>query len=185
MLKLCVIQCEQCIFGNLANFKIFVEFSLFEITITLCKCFLFIYIYFVYTDVQNAVAMGVTVPEEHITSESFVVQWDRVSNYNGNYVVRWYGEDDSSGMDTVNGLSYNVTGLTALTSYNVTVAVDTCLGAGQFSNIIMTMTNNESPTSPPSPTPIPGNAIICNIIIMNVTNKLPYYAYVCCIIVAT
>ena len=107
--------------------------------------------------------MGVIVPEEHITSESFVVQWDRVSDYNGNYTVRWYGEDGSSGMDTVNGLSYNVTGLTALTSYNVTVAVYTCLGAGQFSDIIMTMTNNESPTSPPSPTPIPGNAIMCNI----------------------
>ena len=113
---------------------------------------------FVYTDVQNAVPMGVTVPEEHITSESFVVQFDRVSNYTGNYTVRWYREDGSSGMDTVNGLSYTVTGLTALTSYNVTVAVYTCLGAGQFSNIIMTMTNNLPPTSPPSPT-TPGNVI--------------------------
>ena len=108
---------------------------------------------FVYTDIQNAVPMGVTVPEEHITSESFVVQWDRVSNYTGNYTVRWYGEDGSSGMDTVNGLSYTVTGLTALTSYNVTVAVYTCLGAGQFSNIIMTITNNLPSTLPPRSTP--------------------------------
>ena len=119
---------------------------------------------FVYTDVQNAVPMGVTVPEEHITSESFIVQWDRVSNYPGNYTVRWYGEDGSSGMDTVNGLSYTVTGLTALTSYNVTVAVYTCLGAGQFSNIIMTMTNNLPPTSPPSPT-TPGNVMIHSVYI--------------------
>ena len=108
---------------------------------------------------QNAVPMGVIVPEEHITSESFVVQWDRVSIYNGNYIVRWYGEDGSSGMDTVNGTSYTVTGLTALTSYSVTVAVYTCLGARQFSNIIMTMTNNLPPTSPPSPT-TPGNVIM-------------------------
>ena len=111
--------------------------------------------FFINTDVQNAVPIDVIVPEEHITSESFVVQWDRVSNYTGNYTVRWYGEDGSSGMDTVNGLSYSVTGLTALTSYNVNVAVYTCLGAGQFSNIIITMTND---LPPPSSTP--GNVTI-------------------------
>ena len=112
------------------------------------------------TDIQKAVLMGVRVivPEEHITSESFVVQWDRVSNfYAGNYTVRWYGEDGSSGMDTVDGTSSTVTGLTANTSYNVTVAVYTCLGAEPVGNN-MTMTNDAPPTSPPSPTP--GNIVI-------------------------
>ena len=131
---------------------------------------------FINTDVQNTVPVGVTVPEEHITSESFVVQWDRVSNYTGNYAVRWYGEDGSSGMDTVNGLSHNVTGLTVLTSYNVTVAVYTCLGAGQFSNIIMTMTNNLPPTSPPRSTP--GNVMIHSVYYLNeCSNKLHFYIY--------
>ena len=128
------------------------------------------------TDIQNAVPMGLTVLEEHITSESFVVQWDRVSNYTGNYTVRWYEEVGSSGMDTVNGLSYTVTGLTALTSYNITVAVDTCLGAGQFSDIVMTVTNNLSPLI----TPIPGNATMrIIVIIINVISYhiLCLYAY--------
>ena len=115
--------------------------------------------------------MGVTVPEEHVTSESFVVQWDRVSYYTGNYTVRWYGEDGSSGMDTVNGLSYSVTGLTANTSYNVTVAVYTCLRAGQFSNVVMTVTNDLSPISPLT-TPIPGNATMRIIVI--IINVIPY-----------
>ena len=133
---------------------------------------------FINTDVQNAVPMGVTVPEEHITSESFVVQWDRVSNYTGNYTIRWYGEDGSSGMDTVNGLSYTVTGLTALTSYNVTVAVYTCLGAGQFSNTIVIMTTDPPPTSPPTLT-IPGNVMIHSVYYLNeCSNKLHFYIYV-------
>ena len=131
------------------------------------------------TDIQNAVPMGVIVPEEHITSESFVVQWDRVSNYTGNYTVRWYGEDGSSGVITVNGTSYNVTGLTANTFYNVTVAVYTCLGAGRFSNIVMTVTNNLPPTSPLT-TPIPGNATVrIIVIIINIISYhiLCLYAY--------
>ena len=49
-------------------------------------------------------------------------------------------------MDTVNGTSYTVTGLTANTSYNITVvAINTC-GAGPVSNVIIT------PTLPPPTT---------------------------------
>ena len=75
------------------------------------------------------------------TSESFVVQWDEVMDiFSINYIVRWNGEDGSSGMDTVDGLSYNVTGLTPDTSYNITVASNSNCGAGPVSDIIMTST---------------------------------------------
>ena len=74
-----------------------------------------------------------------------------------NYTVRWYGEDGSNGTATVNGLSYTVTGLTANTSYNVTVvAINTCCGAGPVSDVVMVMTNMISPTTTsitPTPTP--------------------------------
>ena len=66
-----------------------------------------------------------------------------------NYTVRWYRGDNLIGMASVDGLSYTVTGLTANTSYNVTVvAVSTCCGEGPASNFKMVMTNDEPPTMP-------------------------------------
>ena len=74
-------------------------------------------------------------------------------------------------MDTVNGISYNVTGLTANTSYNITViAINTC-GAGPVSNVTMAMTNMRPPTLPPptttasvtttlTPSPTSGNIML-------------------------
>jgi len=116
------------------------------------------------------------IPEEHITTESFIVQWDAVTDFfTVSYTIRWYGEDGISETATVNGpiagnrLSYTVTGLTNNTSYNVTVhAINTCCGAGPVSNVTMTMTNMMPPTLPPTtsstitPTPStkpPGNVI--------------------------
>ena len=112
--------------------------------------------------------MNIIIPPDGITNESFIVQWDAVMNlFDVNYTIRWYGEDGSNGTATVNGLSYTVTGLTANTSYNVTVAaINTCCGAGPVSNVVMVMTNNQPPTppstssSPPVTTP-PGNVILC------------------------
>ena len=96
--------------------------------------------------------MNVIIPEEHITSESFVVKWDVVTDFfTVDYTIRWYGEDSINETANVNGLSYTVTGLTNNTSYNVTVhANNTCCGAGPDSNVIMNMTNMEPPTSPPT-----------------------------------
>ena len=66
-----------------------------------------------------------------------------------NYSVRWYGEDGSNGTATVNGTSYTVTGLTANTSYNVTVAAMYCGETGAVS-ASRTMTNMRDPTLPPT-----------------------------------
>ena len=100
-------------------------------------------------DVPKAV-MNVRIPVEHITNESIVVQWDAVDDiFPVTYNVTWYNESGIIGMDTVNGTSYTVTGLTTNTSYNITVvAINTC-GAGPVSNISITVT---PPTLPPSTT---------------------------------
>ena len=102
------------------------------------------------TDAPNAVVVN-EISADDITSEMFVIRWNSVNDiFPVTYTVRWYGEDGSSGTATVNGLSYTVTGLTANTSYNVTVvAINTCCGAGPVSNVVMVMTNNELPTLPP------------------------------------
>ena len=94
--------------------------------------------------------MNVRIPVEHITNESIVVQWDAVDDiFPVTYNVTWYNEIGIIGMDTVNGTSHTVTGLTAYTSYNITVvAINTC-GAGPVSNISITVT---PPTLPPSTT---------------------------------
>ena len=103
--------------------------------------------------------MNILIQPDYITNESFIVEWNSVNDiFNVNYTVRWYGEDGSNGIATVDdGLSYNVTGLTANTSYNVTVvAINTCCGAGPVSNVVMVMTNMISPTTTsiaPTPTP--------------------------------
>ena len=99
--------------------------------------------------------MNIRFREVDITSESFVVQWDAVNDiFPVTYTVRWYGGDNLIGMVSVNGLSYTVTGLTANTSYNVTVvAINTCCGAGPLSDVVMVMTKMRPPTeSPPDTT---------------------------------
>ena len=89
-----------------------------------------------------------------ITSESFVVTWDEVMDlFSINYTVRWYRGDSLIGMASVDGLLYNITGLTADTHYSVTVtAVSTCCGEGPPSFNIPIMTNYE-----PSILPTPAN----------------------------
>ena len=110
---------------------------------TLCKCVL---LYFI-TDKPDA-PMNVRIPEMDITSESFVVKWDAVTDlFTVNYTIRWYGEDGINGTVTVNGLSCTVTGLNSSTSYSVTVSATNTCGAGLFSDVIMTMTNMK-PTTP-------------------------------------
>ena len=113
----------------------------------LCK-YLFL---FLFTDVPDAV-MNVRTMDKDTTSESFVVLWDEVMDiFNITCNVTWYNESGIVGMDTVNSPPYTVTGLTANTSYNVTVvAINTCCGAGPVSDVVEAMTNDEPPTSPPS-----------------------------------
>ena len=93
-------------------------------------------------------AVNIRNPDD-ITNESIIVQWDAVDDiFPVTYNVTWYNESGIIGMDTVNGTSYTVTGLTTNTSYNITVvAINTC-GAGPVSNVIITV---RSPTLP-SPT---------------------------------
>ena len=88
---------------------------------------------------------------DNIISESFVVLWDEVMDiFSVTYNVTWYNESGIVGLVTVNRPPYTVTGLTANTTYNVTVvAINTCCGAGPVSNVIV----NTASTSA-----TPGNA---------------------------
>ena len=112
-------------------------------------------------DASGVVAVNIEIPADDITSESIVIRWSSVNDiFPVTYAVRWYGEDGSNGSDTVNGLSYNMTGLTANTSYSVTVvAINTCCGAGPVSDVVMVMTDMKPPPPMPSSTPSPGNVI--------------------------
>ena len=119
------------------------------------------------TDTPTAV-MNVTILEEDITSESFVVLWDEVMDmFSVSYNVTWYGEDDTDGTATVEVLSYTVINLTNNTSYNVTVAaINTCCGAGPVSDPVEVITNMREPppniTTPfPSPVDTPGKKYSC------------------------
>ena len=134
---------------------------LFSICIYIHRCFNF------NTDKPSAV--NIRNPDD-ITNESIVVQWDAVDDiFPVTYNVTWYNESGIIGMDTVNGTSYNVTGLTANTSYNITVvAISTC-GAGPVSNVIMTMTNMRPPTLPPPTTTLTASPTSGNIMLL-----LPY-----------
>ena len=107
-----------------------------------------------------SVVMNVRISGD-ITNESFVVLWDEVMDiFTVNYTVTWYDESGIVGMVTVNSPPYTVTGLTANTTYNVTVvAINTCCGAGPVSD---TATNMKEPISPPStnsttPSPTPSS----------------------------
>ena len=115
---------------------------------------MFVFHYF-NTDVPDAVMITTTYNN---ASGSLLVQWNEVTDYfTVNYTVTWYNESGIVGMVTVNSPPYTVTGLTANTSYNVTVvAINTCCGAGPVSDVIMVMTNDEPP-----PNPSPGNVTYC------------------------
>ena len=116
-----------------------------------------IFIYY-NADVPSAV-MNVRIRGD-ITNESFVVLWDEVMDiFTITYNVTWYDESGIIGMDTVNSPPYTVTGLTTITSYNITVvAINTCCGAGPVSVPVEAMTNMREPTS--SPTHSPGNVTV-------------------------
>ena len=96
--------------------------------------------------------MNITIRDSDTTSESFVVLWDEVMDiFTITYNVTWYDDSGIIGKDTVNSPPYTVTGLTANTTYNVTVvAINTCCGAGPFSDVVEVITNDEPPTLPPS-----------------------------------
>ena len=97
-----------------------------------------------YTDKPDT-PVNVRIIPEDIKHDSFIVQWDSVTDvFPITYTVQWYGED-SNDIATTNKLSYNVTGLTSNTSYSVTVvAINTCCGAGPESGVVMvtTMSSN-------------------------------------------
>ena len=103
--------------------------------------------------------MNVRIRDDN-TNESLVVLWDEVMDiFAITYNVTWYNDSGIIGMDTVNSPPYTVTGLTANTTYNVTVvAINTC-GAGPVSVPVEAMTNIREPTS--SPTDTPGNVTVC------------------------
>ena len=112
---------------------------------------MYVHAYYFHPDVPNAV-MNVRIRDD-ITSESFVVLWDEVMDiFTITYTVTWYDDSGIIGMDTVNSPPYTVTGLTAITSYNVTVvAINTC-GAGPASVPVEVMTNMREPISSSPPT---------------------------------
>ena len=105
--------------------------------------------------------MNVRIPTDHITTGSFRVQWDQVTDtFPITYTVRWYGGDIDYNV-TTDGLSYTVMGLTSTTSYIVTVvAINTCCGAGPVSSAVMstTMSDEVEETSSIMPTPTPSNS---------------------------
>jgi len=137
--------------------------------------------------------MNVRIPEENITSQSFIVQWDAVTDFfTVNYTVRWYGEDGINGTTNVNRsvtgnrLSHTIAGLNTWTSYNVTVyANNTCCGAGPVSSVIMIMTNMRcpaySPTPSPTHSPSPSTVIPTatgNVLMFWFSNVRKYFIYV-------
>ena len=135
--------------------------------VSLSACVLNIYVC-IHTYIHHVYICNADVPSgvmnviirDGITNESFVVLWDEVMDiFTITYNVTWYNDSGIIGMNTVNSPPYTVTGLTANTSYNVTVgAINTC-GAGPVSDVIEAMTNMREPTS--SPTHSPGNVTVC------------------------
>ena len=105
--------------------------------------------------------MNVRIPADYITTNSFRVRWDQVTDtFPITYTVQWYGGDIDCNA-TIDGLSYTVTELTGNTSYNVTVvAINTCCGAGPVSDVVMATTTGDEieGTSSIMPTPTPSNS---------------------------
>ena len=95
--------------------------------------------------------MHISIPLDNITTDSFVVQWNQVTDiFPITYTVRWYGEDIDN-TNTTNELSYTITGLTSNTSYSVTVvANNTCCGAGPVSDVMMLTTMSDDDVIPTS-----------------------------------
>ena len=120
------------------------------------------HVYIYNADVPSGV-MNVRIRDD-ITSESFVVLWDEVMDiFTITYNVTWYNESGIIGMDTVNSPPYTVTGLTANTSYSVTVvAINTCCGAGPVSIPVEVMTNMRELTPP---TPEAGNVTFLSLVL--------------------
>ena len=114
------------------------------------RYYVYAHVYYFYPDVPNAVT-NVRIRDD-ITNESFVVLWDEVMDiFTITYNVTWYNDSGIIGMDTVNSPPYTVTGLTANTSYNVTVvAINTC-GAGPVSDVPIEAVTNISVPTPLSP----------------------------------
>ena len=108
--------------------------------------------------------MNVRIRDD-ITNESFVVLWNEVMDiFTITFTVTWYDDSGVIGMDTVNSPPYTVTGLTANTTYNVTVvAISTHCGAGPVSVPVEVITKMREPTS--SPTDIPGNVTVCTYVV--------------------
>ena len=108
--------------------------------------------------------MNVRVPLEHIRTDSFIVEWDQVTDiFPITYIVRWYRVDVDN-TATTDELLYTVTGLTSNISYSVTVvAINTCCGAGPVSDIVMatTMSDIVFPTPSVSPPNYTGKSVNC------------------------
>ena len=100
-----------------------------------------------YTDKPDAPS-NVRIPPEDIKHDSFIVQWDAVTDvFPINYTIRWYGEDINN-TATTNEPLYRITGLTSNTSYSVTVvAINTCCGTGPVSDVAMATTMFDNVTA--------------------------------------
>ena len=99
-----------------------------------------------YADKPGA-PLNVRIPPENIKSDSFMVQWDAVTDvFPITYTVRWYGEDIDNTATTTK-LRYIITGLTSNTSYSVTVvAINTCCGTGPVIVVVMATTSSSQST---------------------------------------
>jgi hypothetical protein len=134
--------------------------------------------YYVIVSASNAAGVGptspaagpatpVTIPypptslsKQGETDSSIDVKWQPPANTGGSnitsYELRWTAAGSSMpGSQTAPGLTYNITGLTANTSYTIEVAAANGVGLGHYSQNISvttltTPTTNPPPTNPPS-----------------------------------
>ena len=89
--------------------------------------------------------MNVIFPAEHITNVSFVVQWDEVVSQSViTYVLTWSDLAGHSETTTTHDTSYNVTGLTPITTYAVTVTARDQCGSGLTTAKIIATTYSDA-----------------------------------------